>query len=77
MNTNVTTQPAVGTASDVAAIQQCSVRHVHNMDKRGLMPRPVRIGHLKRWGLDEIRDWLRAGCPDRQAWETGKMTGGK
>jgi len=27
------------------------------------MPRPVRLGTLVRWDLDELDRWIVAGCP--------------
>lgn len=31
---------------------------------------PVRLGtKAPRWRVDELRDWLAAGCPDRLTWE--------
>ncbi len=33
--------------------------------KNGDMPSPHKISGTSRWDADEIRDWIRAGCPER------------
>jgi predicted DNA-binding transcriptional regulator AlpA len=39
------------------------------LNSAGKIPRPVRLGGRVLWRLEELRDWVRAGCPDRQRWE--------
>jgi len=39
--------------------------------KNGDMPQPHKIGGSSRWDADEIRDWIRAGCPDRDGETNG------
>jgi predicted DNA-binding transcriptional regulator AlpA len=53
----------------VAALCNCSERHVHRMHDRGAMPAALRPGgHLLRWSKRSIIDWIAAGCrPVRQA----------
>jgi predicted DNA-binding transcriptional regulator AlpA len=34
----------------------------------GKVPRPVKIGKLARWRREELRDWVKAGCPRRDHW---------
>lgn len=31
--------------------------------KSGRMPAPIRIGRAVRWGYEELRAWVAAGCP--------------
>lgn len=62
-------------ALDAAGLAQglgVSVRHIRRLNAAGKLPRPVRLGRLVRWAADEIRDWLAAGCPDRQSWQAAK-----
>jgi excisionase family DNA binding protein len=47
----------------VAALLQCSPRHVYRLADTGRMPAPVRLGALVRWRRAELTDWLAAGCP--------------
>ncbi len=34
-----------------------------------LGPEPVMLKGRRLWMAKEIRQWLRAGCPNRKAWE--------
>ncbi len=52
----------------VADTLNCSTRTVWTLRDAGKLPAPIRLGSLVRWRAEEIRDWVRAGCPDcRQA----------
>ena len=37
-------------------------------DAAGKLPAPIRIGGRVVWRVAEIRAWLAAGAPDREAW---------
>ena len=41
--------------------------------KRGLIPKPRRLGGGVLWSYEELRAWIAAGCPDRLTWETMKI----
>ena len=47
----------------VAALLDCSPRHVYRLADAGRMPAPVRVGALVRWRRTDIDSWLAAGCP--------------
>jgi excisionase family DNA binding protein len=47
----------------VAALLDCSPRHVYRLADAGKMPAPVRIGALVRWRRPDLDTWLAAGCP--------------
>src|ERR1700677_1579306 len=53
----------------LAKLLSRSVGSLWRDDAAGRLPRAVRIGSSKRWRLDEIRDWVSAGCPSRADWE--------
>jgi excisionase family DNA binding protein len=54
--------------NDVAALLKCSARHVWRLADAGRMPRPHKVGALRRWERAEIEQWVRDGCPPcRQA----------
>lgn len=36
----------------------------------GRLPDPVHLGRAVRWGRDELRAWVAAGCPPREVWES-------
>lgn len=40
----------------------------------GKTPAPVRLGQLPVWSIDELRAWIVAGAPDRQAWAAIRAT---
>jgi predicted DNA-binding transcriptional regulator AlpA len=35
----------------------------------GLCPKPVKLGGRTLWRVQELREWVSAGCPDREIWE--------
>jgi len=53
------------------AAQLCakSLRTWRTWDSAGLIPRPVRIGRSTLWRVDELKEWVAAGCPRRGDWE--------
>ena len=48
---------------DVAAMLQCSPRHVYRLCDAAKMPRPYKIGALCRWDRAAIESWISDGCP--------------
>jgi predicted DNA-binding transcriptional regulator AlpA len=48
---------------DVAAMLQCSSRHVWRLADAGRMPRPFKLGALSRWDRAAILRWVEQGCP--------------
>ena len=49
-----------------------SSRSIYRDDAAGRMPRPIKLGGSKKWRQAEIREWIAAGCPNRQKWETSR-----
>jgi predicted DNA-binding transcriptional regulator AlpA len=33
------------------------------------IPAPIKLGGRTLWRVQELRDWVDAGCPDRRTWE--------
>ena len=58
------------TARQAASICGMSLRTWRSWDAAGWIPRPVRIGRSTLWRADELREWVAAGCPRRDEWET-------
>jgi predicted DNA-binding transcriptional regulator AlpA len=56
-------------APEAAALCKVAVRTWRAWDAAGRIPQPVRIGRLTLWRVDELREWIAAGCPRRQEWE--------
>jgi predicted DNA-binding transcriptional regulator AlpA len=59
-------------ADGVAAMLGIGERTARRLDVEGRLPMPVKIGGSVRWRLSELRDWIDAGCPPRQKWESLK-----
>lgn len=64
------TEPTLLVSAQVAA-ELCgrSVRTWRSWDAAGRVPRPVRFGRSTLWRIDELREWIAAGCPHRDEWE--------
>jgi excisionase family DNA binding protein len=60
-------QRRLSDAKEVSARLGCSWRHVLRMADRGLMPWGIKLGALRRWDMDQLEEWIKAGCkPVRQ-----------
>jgi excisionase family DNA binding protein len=59
----VGTEPQLLDVRAVAALLDCSARHVYRLADAGRIPRPVKLGQLVRWRRAELIEWLDAGCP--------------
>jgi excisionase family DNA binding protein len=75
-NSGTATAPEPSTAQlldvrAVAALLDCSPRHVYRLADAGRMPAPVRIGALVRWRRTVLDSWLVAGCPATRPAENG------
>jgi excisionase family DNA binding protein len=60
---DLATLPALLDVRGVAAMLDCSTRHIHRLADAGKMPSPVRLGALIRWRRTEIEEWITAACP--------------
>lgn len=58
------------TAREAAALCSRNLRTWRSWDAAGVIPRPVHIGRSVMWRVDELREWVAAGCPRRQEWES-------
>jgi predicted DNA-binding transcriptional regulator AlpA len=52
--------------SVVAGVGESTWWRLHSAGK---VPRPNKLGGKTLWRVQEIRDWIAAGCPDRRTWE--------
>ncbi len=62
-------QPLLVDLKTVARLLGRSEQSISRDDEQGRIPRPIRLGGSKRWDLKDLRRWVRAGCPSRDAWE--------
>ena len=65
--------PKLLDVGSVAALLDCSTRHVYRLADGGRMPPPVRLGAIVRWNRSEIEAWISGGC---KSVRTFKTTGG-
>jgi predicted DNA-binding transcriptional regulator AlpA len=74
VNEHNTTPPQqlLVTAKQAARMCGRSLRTWRTWDSGGLIPQPVRMGRATLWRVDELRAWVEAGCPRRDAWEARK-----
>lgn len=64
------TQPLLASATEAATMLGVSRSVFYRWDARGDVPRPVRIGRLRRWSRLELLRWLERRCPPRHLWES-------
>lgn len=58
---------------EVASLLGVSRSHLTRMNNRGLLIRALKLGRATRWYLGSLLDWLEAGAPPRDKWETWKQ----
>ncbi len=62
-------EPIVVRAKELCRLLGISLVSVRRMDSAGLLPKPVRLGGCVGWRVDEIKDWIAAGSPNREKWQ--------
>ena len=67
-------EPLLISARQAAAMCGRSERTWRSWDCAHLVPRGVSIGRSRLWRVDELREWIAAGCPRRADWELSKST---
>ncbi|HEV3338727.1 MAG TPA: helix-turn-helix domain-containing protein [Pirellulales bacterium] len=66
-------RPALVDVKAVAALLDCSTRHVRRLSDSGKMPPPIRLGSLLRWRKSDLDAWLAGGCrPVRNTGRPGR-----
>ena len=59
---NAMTEALMLNVDKVAAMIDCSPRHVYRLEERGQMPRAMRLGACVRWPRKAIERWIEEGC---------------
>jgi hypothetical protein len=69
-------EPVSGLLTDISGIAvllKRSERSCRNDLAAGRLPAPIQIGASKRWRVSELREWIAAGCPNRESWAARKL----
>lgn len=74
-NTEAQNNPLAYSAQELADRLGASLRHIRRLNSAQMLPRPICLGRSVRWPVQEIKDWMAAGAPDRQRWEAMKRAG--
>lgn len=61
-----TVEPLMVDATGVGTMLGLSARTVRRLNSAGALPRPLRCGGSVRWRVQDVRDWVAAGCPGRE-----------
>jgi excisionase family DNA binding protein len=59
-------------SEEAAKLLDISKRHFASLHAQGRIPKPISLGRSVRWSVDELREWLAAGAPERSRWEMMK-----
>jgi excisionase family DNA binding protein len=54
--------PTLLDVSVVAAMLDCSQRHIYRLSDAGQMPPPLKVGKLVRWRRSDIETWIADSC---------------
>ena len=56
-----------------AGLLSISPRHLISLDNSGrLGPMPIKLGARKLFAVEDLKNWVAAGCPARQKWQERK-----
>jgi prophage regulatory protein len=56
-------EPYLITPKELAIRLNVSKRTLWRLRSDGRVPPPLRLGGVVRWRLDEVQNWIAAGCP--------------
>ena len=62
-------QPLLIDIASLAVLLSRSVAALERDQAADRLPRALKLGRSKRWRLQEVVEWVSAGCPDRRTWE--------
>lgn len=64
--------PVLLRVEEVAEMLGCCRAQAFVFDKRCAIPSPIRIGKFLRRSIVELEEWIAAGGPTREAWNSMK-----
>ena len=59
-------------AKEAAKILGVSPAFFYSLHNSGKVPLPRRLGRRRLWSVQELKDWIAAGCPGRAEWQNKK-----
>jgi predicted DNA-binding transcriptional regulator AlpA len=65
------------TMAELAHLTSLSVRHLRRLDSSRDIPGRVAVGRRVLFQTEAIREWVRAGLPDREQWAALQKRNGK
>ena len=65
-------EPILLDAKQAAAMLGIGRAHLYALHSSGRLPMPIHLGRRTLWRADELKDWVKAGCPNRQRWLAAK-----
>ena len=68
----VDSRPLLLTAKELGRLLGVALCTVWTWNAAGRIPLPLRIGGTTRWRRREIEQWIEAGAPGREKWESMK-----
>jgi predicted DNA-binding transcriptional regulator AlpA len=74
---SIENQPLLVGRQDAARLCGTSSRTWDRLTSSRRTPAAVRLGGRPMWRADELREWVAAGCPDRERWDAIHMTTGR
>lgn len=57
----------------LAKLLAISKAHLYRLQAEEALPAPIQVGHVKRWRLTEVLEWIEAGCPPQQMWNATRQ----
>jgi len=63
---NVEDIPILLTAREAAALCRMSDSYFYRLNRKGMVPGPVRAGNARRWRRSDLVKWVAAGCPKNE-----------
>jgi excisionase family DNA binding protein len=63
------TDPLCLDRAALARLLKVSLRKLYRLDDAGKLPAGIVIGSSKRWLVEDVQEWLRAGAPPRNTWK--------
>lgn len=56
----------------LAKLLTISTASLYRLQATEALLAPIQVGHVKRWRLAEVLEWIEAGCPPQNMWNAMK-----